>query len=489
MTDESSKIADQIAAISILESAATRDALAAIDRGALGLALLVDADGRFAGLVTDGDIRRGLLEGRSLDDSVAELPRPHAKAASSHASADEVARLFSGKIRVIPILDDDGRVCDLAFFDRRARLPVAEPLLGERELAYVSECIASGWISSAGAFVPRFEQVFAEFCGVRNAVAVSNGTAALHLALLVLGIGPGDEVIVPTLTFIASANAVAYTGATPVFVDSNAETWTLDPAAVEAAITRRTRAVVPVHLYGQPADLDPILTLAERHGLAVVEDAAEAHGAEYKGRQVGSLGDVGAFSFYGNKIFTTGEGGMVVTNRDELAERLRVLRAHGMSETRRYWHPVLGFNYRLTNLQAAIGLAQMERADEILSAKRELAVRYAGALGDVPGIVLPPGVLWATNVHWLYSILVDGEFGMSRDELQEALDAEGIETRPFFTPLHQQPLYAKGQRRFPVAESLAERGLSLPSAVGLRPEEVERVAESIARLARSPVAG
>src|SRR6266508_3052374 len=461
MTDESSKIADQIAAISILESAATRDALAAIDRGALGLALLVDADGRFAGLVTDGDIRRGLLEGRSLDDSVAELPRPHAKAASSHASADEVARLFSGKIRVIPILDDDGRVCDLAFFDRRARLPVAEPLLGERELAYVSECIASGWISSAGAFVPRFEQVFAEFCGVRNAVAVSNGTAALHLALLVLGIGPGDEVIVPTLTFIASANAVAYTGATPVFVDSNAETWTLDPAAVEAAITRRTRAVVPVHLYGQPADLDPIL----------------------------ALGDVGAFSFYGNKIFTTGEGGMVVTNRDELAERLRVLRAHGMSETRRYWHPVLGFNYRLTNLQAAIGLAQMERADEILSAKRELAVRYAGALGDVPGIVLPPGVLWATNVHWLYSILVDGEFGMSRDELQEALDAEGIETRPFFTPLHQQPLYAKGQRRFPVAESLAERGLSLPSAVGLRPEEVERVAESIARLARSPVAG
>jgi perosamine synthetase len=479
----------EIDAVAIPTTATIRECLAAIDRGALGFALLVD-EGRFAGLVTDGDARRALLAGASLDDRAADLTRPTAKTATVHDSREQVAAAFTEKIRVVPILDDDGRVVDVALFDRRARLPVAEPFLGERELAYVTECITSGWVSSAGAFVTRFEEAFADFCGSRHAVSVSNGTTALHVALVALGVGPGDEVIVPTLTFIATANAVTYTGATPVLVDSDPDTWTIDPAAIEAAVTPRTRAIVPVHLYGHPADLDRILAVAAARGVAVVEDAAEAHGATYRGRRVGTFGVMGIFSFYGNKIFTTGEGGMVVTDDDDLAAQLRILRAHGMSETRRYWHPVLGFNYRLTNLQAALGLAQIERADEILAAKRDLAKRYDDALRGVPGLTLPPDAEWATSVHWLYSILVDRDaFGMSRDELQRALDDRGIETRPFFVPIHEQPLYAHDARQLPVAEELARRGLSLPSAVGLGADEIARVAETIAALARSAVAG
>jgi perosamine synthetase len=342
----------------------------------------------------------------------------------------------------------------------------------------------SGWISSAGTFVNRFEELFADFCGTRHAIAAGNGTQALHLALLALDIGPGDEVIVPTLTFIATANAVTYTGARAVPVDSEPVTWNVDPAQVEAAITPRTKAILPVHLYGHPADLDPILALAERHGLAVIEDAAEAHGATYKGRPVGGIGELGVFSFYGNKIVTTGEGGMVVTDRDDLAERIRMLRSHGMSPDRRYWHPVLGYNYRLTNLQAAVGVAQMERVDEILRAKREVSDLYSHGLAGVPGITLPPEAPWATNVFWLYSILVDEHvFGMNRDALLAELDAQGIEGRPFFPPIHRQPLYDRGGS-LPVAERLAAEGLSLPSAVTLTKADVAHVVDAISGLAR-----
>jgi perosamine synthetase len=478
----------RIDSLTVPRTTTIREAMRAIDRGALSLALLADDDGRFAGLVTDGDIRRALLGGLGLDSPVAEVRRPEPRTARLGMSPDEVAALFSEPVRIVPLLDDDGRVADLALFDARARLPVAEPSLGERELLYVSECVLGGWVSSAGAFVDRFEAAFAEFCGTRHAVACSNGTAALHLALAALGVGAGDEVIVPSLTFVATANAVAYTGARPVFVDSEPRTWTLDPALVERAITPRTKAIVPVHLYGHPADLDPILELAAGHRLAVVEDAAEAHGARYKGRVVGGLGDVGVFSFYGNKIVTTGEGGMLVTDDGALAERLRLLRAHGMSPERRYWHPQLGFNYRLTNLQAALGVAQMERIDELVEAKRRIARLYAEGLAGVPGLTLPPEEPWATSVYWLYSVLVDAEaFGMGRDALMAALGEDGLETRPVFVPLHRQPLYDAGER-LPVAERLAATGLSLPSAVNLADEQVRRVAKAVARVAKVPAA-
>jgi perosamine synthetase len=359
----------KIRSISVPEDTSIREAMQAIDRGGLGLALVVDEDQRMVGIVTDGDLRRALLAGMGLESSVSEVERPTAKTARLGTAAAEIARMFSDPVRVVPLLDADGRVGDLAIFDQRVRVPVTAPHLGEQELLNVTDCILSGWVSSGGHYVSRFEEEFARFCGVRKAIAVCNGTAALHLALAALGVGPGDEVIVPTLTFIATANAVTYTGATPVFVDSEPQTWNLDPARVEEAITPQTRAILVVHLYGQPAQMEAIREIASRHGLAVIEDAAEAHGAKIGERVVGGIGDIGTFSFFGNKIVTTGEGGMVVTDREDLSLLARQLRDHGMS-TRRYWHEIIGFNYRMTNLQAAVGVAQLERIDEILAAKR-----------------------------------------------------------------------------------------------------------------------
>jgi perosamine synthetase len=392
---------------------------------------------------------------------------------------EQIAELMGERIRVLPLLDDQNRVTELVLLDRRVRLSVAAPSLGERELEYVTECLLTGWISSAGKFVTRFEDCFAAFCGTRYAVATSSGTSALHLSLLALDIGPGDEVIVPSLTFIATANAVAYTGAHPVAVDSESRTWNMDPQRIEDAVTARTRAIIVVHLYGHPTDMDPVLDIARRHGLPVVEDAAEAHGATYKGRTVGSIGDVAAFSFYGNKIVTTGEGGMVATDRSDLAERVRLLRAHGMAPDRRYWHPVVGFNYRLTNLQAAVGVAQMERVDAILAAKRGIAAAYDEGLRGLPGLTLPPRATWAEPVFWLYSVLVDpDEFGCAREDLMARLDSRGVETRPLFPPIHTQPIY-RTERALPVAERISRIGLSLPSAVGLGKSDITRVVETI----------
>ena len=270
------------------------------------------------------------------------------------------------------------------------RIPVAAPALVGREREYVLDCMDSTWISSSGRYLERFEAEFAEFCGVRHALACCNGTVAVHLALLAHGVGPGDEVIVPTLTYVASANPIVYCGGRPVFVDAEPRTWNMDPDLIEGAITPRTRGIVVVHLYGHPTDMDPILELADRHGLWVVEDAAEAHGATYKGRIAGSMGSISTFSFYGNKIITTGEGGMVVTDDDRLAARIRQFKGQGQDPTQRYWFPIVGFNYRMTNVAAAIGLAQLERVDWHLGRRREIAGWYREELGDQEGIALSP---------------------------------------------------------------------------------------------------
>lgn len=471
---------NQIQTISIPYESTIRQAMQAINRGVLGLALLVDPETeRFLGLVTDGDIRRALLKGFGLDSPVRSIPRPQPKIARVGTPIDQIAQLFSPMVRTVPLLDDWDRVVDLAVFDRRVYLPVSEPSLGERELSYVSECVLTGWISSAGKFVTRFEEMFAEFCGTKYAAAVSNGTTALHLALVSLGVGPGDEVIVPSFTFIATANAVTYTGARPVFVDSEKQTWNIDPDLIEAAVTPRTKAIIPVHLYGHPANMEPIMAIAKRHNLAVIEDAAEAHGATYKGQRVGSIGDIGVFSFYGNKIITTGEGGMLITDDAALAEKARILRDHGMSPQHRYWHPVLGFNYRLTNLQAAIGVAQVERIEQILAAKRRLAQVYLEGLSSLPGIRVPPEEEWAMNVYWLFSIVIEQEvFGMDRDTLMAKLKEAGIDTRPLFPPVHKQPIYNTCQD-LPVAQYLSQNGLSLPSAVTMNPRDVEWVNQTV----------
>jgi perosamine synthetase len=354
-------------------------------------------------------------------------------------------------------------------------IPVYSPLIGEHEKRYVLEAVESTWISSKGAFLERFEREFAGFCGAREGVATCNGTVSLHLALAALGIGAGDEVIVPTLTYVASVNAITYTGATPVFVDCEPDYWNLDPAAVEAAITPRTKAIEVVHLYGHPADMDPILALAERHGIAVVEDAAEAHGARYRGRPVGAIGRVGSFSFFGNKIVTTGEGGMLVTDDEGLARTARHLRGQGVSAERTYWHDVVGFNYRMTNVAAAIGCAQLERVEEIIARKRIIASWYAEELVGVPGVTLQAEAEWAKAVYWMNCVLVPRDL---RDPLMAHLKEQGIETRPFFYPAHTLPMYATGAV-FPVAERLSASGINLPSGPGLAREEVTTVCDAV----------
>ena len=358
------------------------------------------------------------------------------------------------------------------------RIPVAEPSLGDEELKLVVDCVKSGWISSKGEYISRFEEEFARYCGCKYGVAVHNGTVALHLALCALGIGHGDEVLVPDLTFIATANAVLYTGARPIYVDVHPRYWCIDPEKLEEKITRRTKAIIPVHLYGHPCDMDAIRDIADDHDLYVIEDAAEAHGAEYKGRKVGSLSDIACFSFYGNKIITTGEGGMCLTNDEELAERMRLLRNHGMDPKRRYWHIMIGFNYRMTNIQAAIGLAQLKKLDEFVKIKRENAKLYNSLLEDVEGIQLPPEEPWAKNVYWMYSILIEESFGMSRDELMAYLGQRGIETRPFFYPIHEMPPY-RTEGDFPTSIYLSRTGLNLPSSVKLTPEQIELVVSVI----------
>lgn len=363
-------------------------------------------------------------------------------------------------------------------------IPVAEPSIGDRELELVSACVKSTWVSSLGEYITRFEDEFARYCGVRHGVATSSGTTALHLALAVLGIRPGDEVIVPSLTFVATANAVQYTGATPVFADVDEYTWTLDPEDARKRITARTKAIIPVHLYGHPVDMDEINRLARDHGLWVIEDAAEAHGAMYRGKRVGSLSDIGVFSFYGNKIITTGEGGMLLTDNSEWAERAVNLRDHGMSLERRYWHPVIGFNYRLTNLQAAMGVAQMERIDDFIQVKRKNAALYNDLLRDVQGVTLPPEMPWATSVYWMYSILINDAFGLPRDDLMMHLKDRRIDSRPFFHPLHTLPPYDQGLH-LAVAEDLAARGINLPSAVTLTEDDICRVCMAVRELAEA----
>jgi perosamine synthetase len=365
-------------------------------------------------------------------------------------------------------------------------IPVAAPALVGREREYVLDCVDSTWISSTGQYIERFESAFAEFCGVRHAVSCCNGTVAVHLALLAHGIGPGDEVIVPTLTYVATANPVVYCGAQPVFVDSEPRTWNMDPQRIAEAITPRTRGIVVVHLYGHPVDMDPVLELAKRHGLWVVEDAAEAHGATYRGRRVGAMSSLAAFSFYGNKVITTGEGGMVVCDDDALSSLVRQLHGQGQDPQRRYWFPMIGFNYRMTNIEAAIGLAQLERIDWHVNRRREIAAWYREELGEQEGIELSPQEPWAESVFWINCAVFDKRRFGPREELMDALAGAGIETRPFFYPLHTLPMYREANegKRFPVAEDLGRRGVNLPSSASLTREEVGYVSQRIRELAR-----
>lgn len=387
-------------------------------------------------------------------------------------------------------------------------IPVNEPLLAARTLEYVSECIETGWISSAGKYIRMFEQEFAHFLGTKHAVTTTSGTTALHLALSSVNIGPGDEVITPDLTMIAVPYAVLYTGATPVLIDVERDTFNIDCSKIKefirnacrfdkrgrALFNKRTggriKAILPVHLYGHPCDMSPIMAVAEQYNLLVIEDAAEAHGARYffpggdaGGRMAGAIGDIGCFSFYANKIITTGEGGMLVTDSDSIADRARRLKDLAHAPGQRFLHTDLAFNYRMTNLQAAVGVAQMEEIDRFLQIKKKMAHAYSERLRQVGGLTLPVEKKWAKNVYWMYSILVEDDFGLPRDLLMGRLREKGVDTRTFFVPVHRQPVFssrAGGQKQsFPVSDELSRKGLYLPSGLALTEAQIQAVCEAI----------
>ena len=371
-------------------------------------------------------------------------------------------------------------------------IPVNEPHLTERDLEYVSECVRTGWISSAGRFIDEFEEKWAAYCGRKYGIAVSNGTTALQVAVRCLDLEPGDEVIMPSFTIISCALAVVENGGVPVVVDCDPNTWCMDVHQIERKITARTRAIMPVHIYGHPVDMDPLLETADKHGLSVIEDAAEVHGAEYLSgrksanpswRRCGSFGTLSCFSFYANKLITTGEGGMVLTDDPALAARARSLRNLCFQPERRFYHQDLGFNFRLTNMQAALGLAQFERMDEIIARKRWMGKEYTRRLRELKVLQLPVEEPWARNVYWMYGTVVAEETGMDAAKLANRLRERGVETRPFFLGMHEQPVFHKrglfAKERYAVTERLARQGLYLPSGLALTHDQLSEVCNTV----------
>lgn len=438
--------------------------LSVVDADPAGIAFIVDENDVLIGVFTDGDIRRLLLNGYNLDSSLADITLKSFVAAKKGESVDSILAKASKKVRVIPIVDDNGVLVDYIRYDQRMRIPIAAPDLKGNELKYLTDAFLSTWISSAGAYIDQFEKSFAEYCDVEHGVATSNGTTAIHLAFLALGIGEGDEVIVPDFTFAASINAVLHAGATPVIVDVEKDTWCIDPKAIEQAITPKTKAILPVHIYGQPCSMDEIMQLAKAHDLFVIEDCAEAHGAEYKGKRVGSFGDISTFSFFANKIITTGEGGMCITNSAELRDKMRVLRDHGMNKNKRYWHDVVGFNYRMTNIQAAMGCAQLERIDSIFNYREQLEQEYRNIFAGVDGARFQNKLEDRKKAVWLVSLLMESV--AAKKELQSFFTSHDIDIRPFFYPLSDMPIYQSYATNI-LADSnsklISELGISLPT--------------------------
>jgi perosamine synthetase len=363
-------------------------------------------------------------------------------------------------------------------------IPVNTPLLAGKEEAYVLECLRSGWISSEGPFVARFETEMATRVGRAHGIAVCNGSVALDVAVAALGIGAGDEVIMPTHTIISCPAAVFRAGATPVVIDCDPRTFNMRPGDIESRITSRTRAIMVVHIFGLPVDMDPVLEIARKHGLRIIEDAAEMHGQTYKGRPCGSFGDVSTFSFYPNKHVTTGEGGMLVVDDPDLAERCRSLRNLCFKPGRRFVHDELGWNYRMTNLQAALGCAQLEQLDDFVQRKRAMGRYYSELLGEIAGLQLPiPATEYAENIYWVYPIVLNDDIGVDAAEAMNRLQRLGVGTRPTFFPIHEQPVFRKAGlfqgERYPHAERVARRGFYLPSGLGLSATDIERVAAAM----------
>jgi perosamine synthetase len=457
------------------------DVLEAINANTRGVVFFVDIHRKLEGVFTDGDARRALLEGAVLTDTITVESgcfnrTPHCL--PFDAKISEIWDLLDQGVRCIPLVDSSHCVTDYSARDRVRQLMVLQPDIGEQEISNVLECVTSGWISSQGRFISKFEEAFAEYLGGGHTIAVSNGTVALQLGLTALGIGRGDEVIVPDFTFGASINAIIHAGATPVLADVDPDTWTIALSELERLITPRTKAIMPVHIYGQPAHIDEIKALANERGLFIIEDCAEALGATYKGRRIGLDGDCTTFSFFANKSITTGEGGMVVFKDAEVAKRARVLRDHGMSPTKRYWHEYAGFNFRMTNMQAAIGVAQIGRIDELLGRKKIIFQTYDRLLSGIKSLSFLPSNDWSENSYWLYTLILNDHKEEVRDKLIANLGCRGIDARPGFYPMHVMDPYSEyGHGDYPVSSYLSANSICLPCSFGLSNEEILHIVE------------
>lgn len=457
--------------------ATIKEVMVCIGKNTKGIVFLTDDSVRLVGVMTDGDIRRLLINGCGMNNIVQEHMRKEFVYATVHDNSKDIAKKFDSGVKIIPIVDDSMRLVNYAEYNKNMHIALAQPQLTGNEYKYLIDAFLSTWISSTGKYVTEFEESFSSYCGVKYGVAVSNGTTALHLALTALGIGKGDEVIVPDITFAATINAVIYTGATPVIVDIE-ESWCIDPEEIEKAITPRTKAIIPVHIYGQPCDMGRICDIARSHDLYIVEDCAEAHGAEWNGQKVGSFGIISCFSFFGNKVITTGEGGMCITDSEELNKKMCILRDHGMSKEKKYYHEVVGFNYRMTNLQASIGVAQVERIDDILEWRARLEEQYRKEFVGKRDIVMQrndfPG---REKIAWLVSILVEDR---KRDRILDKLKENGIDARSFFVPLSEMDIYKKYAKKCKRSKQISRMGINLPTAYEIAQKDVRKIVDLIA---------
>jgi perosamine synthetase len=448
------------------------DAWKVINNNGKNIVFIVDKDNYLKGVLTDGDIRAYLIDKQDFNIQVSVIMNKKYVSANVNISTKELLPLFNDRVRIIPLVTENNILVDYVEYNNSLHIPVAIPDLKGTEFQNLTDAFLSTWISSSGKYIDRFESEFSSYCGTKYGVAVSNGTVALHLALESLGVGKGDEVIVPDLTFAATINSVIHSNATPVVVDVEEKSWCISPVEIRKAITPKTKAIIPVHLYGQVCDMSEIMKIADEFGLYVIEDCAEAHGAEYNGKKVGSFGDIGCFSFFGNKIITTGEGGMCITNKTDLNDRMRVLRDHGMSKTKRYWHDFIGFNYRMTNLQASIGVAQLQRIDEIIANRHDIDKQYRNGLKynaniEFQNCTLPN----RKKITWFVCILVND----NRNEILEALKSEGIDARPFFYTLSEMPIYKDYIFSSSISSNISKKGINLPTNSFVNKEIINKI--------------
>ena len=468
----------------IPEHSTLKNALEIIDANAFGIGFVVDVKGCLLGTITDGDIRRALIKDASIKEPVALHYNDNCESLPVNSSDKEIQLKLSSRITHIPLVDENKKIVDFASHFRLRQIPILEPQLNGNELEYVADCVRTNWVSSQGKYVSAFEKKLCEIINTPFCLAVSNGTVALHLALESLGIGNGDEVIVPEITFAATINAVLYTGATPVIVDVDPDTWNISPKAILQHISPKTKAIIPVHLFGVAANMEAILEIAASNKLKVIEDAAQAIGSTFNGKLCGSIGDIGTFSFFGNKTITTGEGGAIVFKNELVYQRARQKRDHGMSKERRYWHETLGFNYRMTNLQAAIGVAQLERFVEIINMKKKVSQWYRNCLSDSKQIQIQNNEFESSNSIWLFSIILkDINSEKERNNLMKELSVRGIDSRPLFYPLGDMPLYSAYRRSDNEAsKAISYKGISLPSHVNLTENEVVYICDCLKEL-------